>query len=133
MTITIDRHNAEKLEIEISNVSVIFDSIRNILVIHGMLFPKKTYSFDDKSLEPDILCTFYDRYGNVIHSTPTKKLIPFNLNQYGVFSLELSSERIDVDGISEIRLLPFLSKNKEWQYLVVTDYKTNTYYKSILR
>ena len=113
MKVTIDTLRSESSGLEVTNVSVVYDNSRSILMIHGMLLPKPNYSFDDKSVEPEILCSFHDGHGRVLYSTPAHEYISFSLNRYGVFSLEVPGERINVASISEIRLLPYLAKKAE--------------------
>lgn len=113
MTVTIDKNRSERIGIEVADVSVVFDDFRGVLVIYGILFPKPSYRFEDTCVEPDILFSFYNGSGSVIYAVPAERFVSFSLNRYGVFSLELPGEKTDVDSISEIRLLPFLSKKNE--------------------
>ena len=113
MTVTIDKSRSERMGIEVADVSVAFNDFCGILVIFGILFPKPSYRFEDTTVEPDILCSFYNSSRIVIYAAPAEQFISFSLNRYGIFSLELSGEKTDIDSISEIRLLPFLSKKNE--------------------
>ena len=113
MTVTIDKSRSERIGIEVADVSVALDDFHGVLMIYGMLFPKPSYCFENTSVEPDILCSFYNRSGSVIYASSAEQFISFTINRYGVFSLELSGEKTDIDSISEIRLLPFLSKKNE--------------------
>ena len=110
MRVTVDTLRTESMGLEVTNVSVVYDTVRSILMLHGMLLPKPHYRFDDKTLEPEVLCSFYDKQDRILYSTPAMEYISFSLNRYGMFSLEVPGERIDVDSISEIRLLPYFCK-----------------------
>ena len=110
MIVTVDKVRTESMGLEVTNVSVVYDTTRSILMIHGMLLPKPSYCFDGTNFEPQILCSFYDGQKRVLYATPVHEYIPFNINKYGVFSLEVPSDKIAIDSIAEIRLLPYFSR-----------------------
>ena len=111
MKVTIDKEHSEKIGLEVTDVSVVFDSQRDVLTVYGMMFSSPSFRVNNDSVEPGILCSFLDEKGRIIYAHRARDYMPFSPNRYSLFASEVTSaaDHFDVGNVSEIRLLPFLS------------------------
>ena len=102
MKVTVEKELADRMELDFKDVSVILDSKRDAITVYGMLFPKQAFSPPDENAEPNILCTFHDDKRRILYADSARAFMSFRLNQYSLFSLEVTSatDYIDMQNVS---------------------------------
>ena len=114
MKVTVEKEYADRMGLEVKDVSVILDSKRNSITVYGMIFPNESDKpFNDTS-EPGMLCTFHDGKRRILYADSARAHMSFRLNRYCLFSLEVASaaDFMDIQNISEIRLTPYYSASQ---------------------
>lgn len=111
--VTIDKEHSDLMGLDVTDVSVVFDNKRNVLMIYGMLLPTPSYQFAKNDMEPNIVCSFHDDQGRILFINKAQDYMSFRLNKYSLFSSEITAatEHFNFQSVSEIRLLPFFSEH----------------------
>ena len=107
--VTVSPDISSRLGIELSSVSVLYNANAACLTIFGYITLKGSAATPDSSYEPDVLITFHDGKGNIIGSELSTHMIPFAVNEYSLFRVDVNTSdlRFNIEAVHEIRLCPY--------------------------
>lgn len=109
MRITIVPEISQKLGIDISSVSILYDPQADCLTVYGLITGGDNTRKHDRDTEPDVLATFHNAEGNTLFAVTSEHYIPYSINGYSLFKIVIGAvnKQFDLSEAEELRLRPY--------------------------